>query len=296
MLTEIRESFVLSVRNRSYVAAGVMVAITTAILIAGAVYFTWCHQDAWSYHRASQDSLASHKAHVSPEWSVDCDVTNKGGATTQDIKNISNGHTAARGDGFLAEGKGDNSCQMFSDSLATNDSGDKGKSGRVDVQNVAVEGADVSLLFPVVSGCSEAVIKPEVQVTHDVDDLREMQLIEIPKDDIRQKCQQRDTRFKDKHTAFEYFPSDDQSHTLTSADILCVCESKRGADFGCVESQDHQLESAFSGLGSDETVPVARSYVTPVSNSNADTLRNIDSVAKVTWNNLGERDSKKEYL
>ncbi|XP_005099326.1 uncharacterized protein LOC101854258 [Aplysia californica] len=47
---EIRQSFVLSVRNRSYVAAGVMVAITTAILVAGAVYYSWCHQDAWAYY------------------------------------------------------------------------------------------------------------------------------------------------------------------------------------------------------------------------------------------------------
>ncbi|CAG5127759.1 unnamed protein product [Candidula unifasciata] len=58
---EIRESFVLSVRNRSYVAAGIMVAITTAILVAGAVYFSWCHQDAWPHHTVSLESLTDYK-------------------------------------------------------------------------------------------------------------------------------------------------------------------------------------------------------------------------------------------
>lgn len=47
---EIRESFVLSVRNQSYIMAGVMVAVTTAILIAGVLYYAWCHQDAWNYN------------------------------------------------------------------------------------------------------------------------------------------------------------------------------------------------------------------------------------------------------
>ncbi|CAL1532073.1 unnamed protein product [Lymnaea stagnalis] len=47
---EIRESFVLSVRNQSYVMAGVMVAATTAILIAGVLYYAWCHHDAWNYN------------------------------------------------------------------------------------------------------------------------------------------------------------------------------------------------------------------------------------------------------
>ncbi|BFZ08830.1 hypothetical protein BsWGS_11869 [Bradybaena similaris] len=308
---EIQESFVLSVRNRSYVAAGVMVAITTAILVVGAVYYTWCHQDAGSYHRASLDSQAGHKVHGSPEGSVTYDGTAKGGAATQDVKNISNGHAAVHGDGFLAEGEhspdGD-PCQTFSDSLATKGSGDKWKSGHGDLQNVPMEGADVWLPTPVVSSCFEAVITPEVEVTHDVDDLHEMQLIEIPKDDIRHKCQQKDTPFKDEHenskpnnehqadTAFEYFPSNDQSLTLISAEILCASESKRDADFGCVESKDHQLECAFSGLGSDETVPVANSYIAAASNSNTVTLRNIGSVARVTGNSLGAGDIKKEYL
>ncbi|KAH9507908.1 hypothetical protein Btru_053192 [Bulinus truncatus] len=46
---EIKESFVLSVRNKSYIAAGIMVAMTTAVLIAGALYYAWCHQDNWNY-------------------------------------------------------------------------------------------------------------------------------------------------------------------------------------------------------------------------------------------------------
>ncbi|XP_059144502.1 uncharacterized protein LOC131931701 [Physella acuta] len=55
---EIQDSFLLGVRNRSYVAAGVMVAATTAILVAGAVYYAWCHQDAWNYQIVPVEDIA----------------------------------------------------------------------------------------------------------------------------------------------------------------------------------------------------------------------------------------------
>ena len=45
-----RQNFVLlSVRNRSYVVAGIMMAITAAILLIGVLYYAWCHSDGWSW-------------------------------------------------------------------------------------------------------------------------------------------------------------------------------------------------------------------------------------------------------
>ncbi|GFO20590.1 hypothetical protein PoB_004709500 [Plakobranchus ocellatus] len=45
---ELKKSLLLSVRNRSYVAAGIMVAVTMAVLAAGSLYYAWCHHDGWS--------------------------------------------------------------------------------------------------------------------------------------------------------------------------------------------------------------------------------------------------------
>jgi len=47
----------LSVRNRSYVVSGVLMAITAAILMVGVVYCYWCTNDSWSwaYHMQPMD-------------------------------------------------------------------------------------------------------------------------------------------------------------------------------------------------------------------------------------------------
>ncbi|KAK0052341.1 hypothetical protein Bpfe_018171 [Biomphalaria pfeifferi] len=61
---EIKESFLLSVRNKSYIAAGVLVATTTAVLIAGALYYAWCHQDTWNYSIVPIEELPHSKSNV----------------------------------------------------------------------------------------------------------------------------------------------------------------------------------------------------------------------------------------
>ena len=45
---ELKDSLLLSVRNRSYVAAGIMCIITMAVLVGGSLYFALCHHEGWS--------------------------------------------------------------------------------------------------------------------------------------------------------------------------------------------------------------------------------------------------------
>ena len=49
VISELRESFLLHVERKSFMVAGVVVAIVAALLLLGCLWINWCHTDTGEY-------------------------------------------------------------------------------------------------------------------------------------------------------------------------------------------------------------------------------------------------------